>query len=75
MATSNRHVWVRTGRYKSGGTDTVYHTNSDCGYLTESHVKKSMDVVDRTEWRECSACKNGHDGGVADQKSALRYQV
>lgn len=68
-------VWVRTGRHKSGGTDTVYHTDSDCGYITDSHAEKQMDVVNRTDWRECNACADGHDGGSEEQSPALRYKV
>jgi len=69
------YVWVRVGRYKSGGTDTVYHTSGECRYVTDSHAKKSVEVVSATEWRECSVCAGNDENGAKEQQSALRYQV
>lgn len=67
-------VWVRLKRHKSGGEDTVYHTDENCRYVTEGHGKKPKDVIDE-RWRECEVCKHGYVSGAKEQKPALRNQL
>jgi len=73
--TNENTVYVRSGRHKSGGTDTVYHTDPDCGFITDRHVEKPRDIVEVTEWRECDRCAGEWGVEGQDQAKALRYQV